>query len=112
MKLLQTILVLILFLVAQSTAAWSAVALSQGKLKLSVGSQLVWTDEFEYNQISRPLKIAYKQTPLNKFVEHNHILLLMCDHYGRVFEIYHNRVAEGDIIVAGVCPDAEMLGFG
>jgi hypothetical protein len=37
--------------------------------RASVGSQLVWTDEFEYNQITRPLKIAYKQTPLNKFVE-------------------------------------------
>lgn len=37
--------------------------------RASIGSRLVWTDEEEYNQITRPLKIAYKQSPLNNFVE-------------------------------------------
>ena len=36
--------------------------------RADIGSQLVWTDESDYDEITRKAKIIYKQTPLNNYV--------------------------------------------
>jgi hypothetical protein len=37
--------------------------------RADIGSQLVWTDESDYDEITRRAKIIYKQTPLNNYVK-------------------------------------------
>ena len=36
--------------------------------RIAIGSELVWSDNITYEQVSTALKIFYDQTPLNKFV--------------------------------------------
>lgn len=48
---------------------WNREAVIGAASDAAVGSQLVWSEDSDYTQVSRALKISYRQTVLDQFVE-------------------------------------------
>ena len=48
--------------------AWNRSNARRSATRVAVGTQLTWSDNVTYSQVTSALKIFYDQTPLNKFV--------------------------------------------
>jgi hypothetical protein len=54
--------------IGQLDTTWNRESTSPTASQTAIGSQLVWSDQVDYTQVTRGLVTAYRQTPLNHFV--------------------------------------------